>query len=196
MDGIGYFHQFNVQKTDRHKLTVVSHRGQKQYNVALIGYKGSPPYVQRQTNNLLRPYKAFSRAYINDIIAFSKTLSGHLTHLRTLFGLFRERRININPKKTFLGYPSITLLGQRVNSLGISTSKDKLAAIKALNFPRSLRDIETFLGLIGWLRASIPRYAQRAHALQLRKIELTTTLPSAKGYARKVQFVRSYYEPI
>ena len=45
MDGIGYFHQFNVRKEDRHKLTVVSHRGQEQYNVCLMGYKGSPPYV-------------------------------------------------------------------------------------------------------------------------------------------------------
>ena len=46
IDATGYFHQFNVRRADRNKLTVVLYRGQEQYNVTLIGYKGSPPYVQ------------------------------------------------------------------------------------------------------------------------------------------------------
>ena len=195
MDGVGYFHQFNVQYKDRHKLTVVSHRGQEQYNVAMMGYKGSPPYVQRQTDKLLRPYKGFARAYIDDIIAFSRTLLEHLSHLRTLFSLYRKHRISLNPKKTFLGYPSITLLGQRVDSLGMSTSEEKLAAIRSLRFPTSLRDLETFLGLTGWLRSSVERYAQRAQPLQLRKTDLTAGMSSAKGFARRKLSAKSFYEP-
>ena len=45
IDDNGYFHQFLVRYKDRHKLTVISHRGQKQYNVALMGYKGLSSYV-------------------------------------------------------------------------------------------------------------------------------------------------------
>lgn len=196
MDGNGYFHQFLVRYKDRHKLTVVSHRGQEQYNVALMGYKGSPPYVQRQTDKILRPLRDFARAYVDDMIAFSKTLSQHLEHLRQMFTLFRQRRISLNPKKSFLGYPSVTLLGQRVDSLGLSTSEEKLAAITSLRFPKSLRELETFLGLTGWLRSSIPRYAQRANPLQQRKTELTKVIPKeAKGHARKRHSSSSYYEP-
>ena len=149
IDGISYFHQFLIRYKDRHKLIVVSHRGQEQYNVALISYKGSPPYIQRQTDKILRPLRDFARAYVDDIITFSQTLSQHLNHLRQLFTLFRERRIYLNPKKTFLGYPSIILLGQRIDSLKLSTSEEKLATISALRFPRILRELETFLGLTG-----------------------------------------------
>ena len=196
VDGNSYFHQFRVRHKDRHKLTVVSHRGQEQFNVALMGYKGSPPYVQRQTDRLLRPLRDFARAYVDDMITFSKTLSEHLEHLRKLFTLFRQRRVCLNPKKSFLGYPSVTLLGQRVDSLGLSTSEEKLAAIASLHFPISLRKLETFLGLTGWLRSSIPRYAQRVNALQIRKTELTKALPKeSKGHARKQQSSTSCYDP-
>ena len=196
VDGNGYFHQFKVRYKDRHKLTVVSHRGQEQYNVALMGYKGSPPYVQRQTDKILRPIRDFAKAYVDDMIAFSKTLPEHLEHLRRMFALFRQHRISLNPKKSFLGYPSVTLLGQRVDSLGLSTSEEKLKAITSLRFPRSLRELETFLGLTGWLRSSIPRYAQRANALQQRKTELTKTIPKeSKGHTRKRQSGASFYEP-
>ena len=196
VDGNGYFHQFLVRYKDRHKLTVVSHRGQEQYNVALMGYKGSPPYVQRQTDKILRPVREFVKAYVDDMIAFSKTLSQHLEHLRSMFALFREKRISLNPKKSFLGYPSVVLLGQRVDSLGLSTSEEKLAAITSLRFPKTLRELETFLGLTGWLRSSIPKYAQRANALQQRKTELTKTIPKeSKGHTRKRQSGSSFYEP-
>lgn len=141
-----------------------------------MGYKGSPPYVQRQTNAMLRPLREFVRAFVNDIIIFSRTLNEHESHLRQLFQLLRKRRASLAPSKSFLRFPSIMLLGQRVDSLGMSTSKEKIKAITALRFPYSLRDLEIFLGLTGWLRNSIPRYAQRAQPLQERKTALTQSM--------------------
>ena len=44
-DARGYFHQFLVKMINRHKLTLISHRGHKRSSIALIGYKGSPPYM-------------------------------------------------------------------------------------------------------------------------------------------------------
>lgn len=38
-----------------------------------MGYKNSPPYVQRQTDNLLRAFRHFARAYVDDVVIFSKT---------------------------------------------------------------------------------------------------------------------------
>lgn len=56
VNAASFFHQWPVQEEDRYKLTVISHRGQEQYNVAIIGYKNSPSYVQRQIDKILRPY--------------------------------------------------------------------------------------------------------------------------------------------
>ena len=207
VDGVAWFHQFNAKKSDRHKLTIVSHRGQEESSVALMGYKGSPPYVQRQTDALLRPLRAFVRAFVDDIIIFSRTLAEHISHLQQLFQLLRAKRASLAPTKSFLGFPSVMLLGQRVDSLGMSTAEEKIKAITALRFPSSLRDLEIFLGLTGWLRNSIPRYAQRASPLQERKTALTQTMSDKAskgpikpkkqltGPARKRSSAQLHYDP-
>ena len=77
-----------------------------------MGYKGSPPYIQRQTDTILRPLRAFARAFVDDIVIFSHTLAEHLQHLRQLFLLLRSKGISLAPLKSYLGYPSVMLLGQ------------------------------------------------------------------------------------
>jgi hypothetical protein len=78
------------------------------------------------------------------------------------------------------------LLGQRVDSLGMTTAEEKIRAITALKFPATLRQLETFLGLTGWLRSSIPRYAQTAQPLQNRKTRLTQDMLAAASPASQV----------
>ena len=167
---------------------MVSHRGQESFNVAVMGYKNSPAYVQRQIDRLLREFREFAEAYVDDVVVHSKTLREHVGHLRTIFALFKRHNISINPKKAFIGYPSVTLLGQRVDSLGLATSEEKLQAIQRLSFPQSLTLLETYLGMTGWLRNFIPNHAELARLLQLRKTALLEKAPKAgqprQQYAR------------
>ena len=118
-------------------------------NVAAMGFTGSPAYTQRQIDRILWEFRKFARAYIDDVAVFSKTLEDHISHLREVFTLFKNKRITLKGAKSFLGYPSTTLLGQRVDGFGLSTTAEKLAAISALEFPRTLKDLETYLGFTG-----------------------------------------------
>ena len=115
--------------------------------MTFIKYKKSSSYMQRQINYLLKSLRDFAKVYIDDIITFFKILSKHLKHLRKFFTLFRQRRINLNPKKSFLRYSFITLLDQKINSLNLSTIKKKFAVITSLHFPISLRKLKTFFDL-------------------------------------------------
>src|SRR5436190_22675868 len=124
-----------------------------------MSFCNSVTYVQQQIDNILRLLRAFVRAYIDDIVIFSRTLDDHLSHLYQLFSLLSQYNIVINPKKAYIGFPTIRLLGQKVSSLGLSTTQDKIDAIAKLDFPKNLKDLETYLGLTGWLRQYVPYYA-------------------------------------
>lgn len=186
MDMVSFFYQWPVARKDRHKLTVVSHRGQEHFNVAPMGFKNSPPFVQRQVDKIIREKKLgeFCKAYIDDIVSYSKSLDDHLAHLRRLFTVFQDMNLTMSPEKTFLGFPSIQLLGQHVDGMGLSTSAEKLAAIASLEFPRSAKDLEHYLGLTGWLRSYIAYYAQLAEPLQNCKTMIFRKAP-AGTHARK-----------
>lgn len=172
MNCTGFFYQWRVKVKDTHKLTVVNHRGQESFDVAVMGYKNSPSYVQRQIDTILWSHRQYAKVYIDDITIWSYSLKNHIKHLTAVFSLFQHLHITLSHSKSFLGYPSVTILGQKVDSFGMVTAEQKIEAISHIVFPESLRDLERYLGLTGWLRNYIPYYAQLAAPLQWRKMAL------------------------
>lgn len=156
-----------------------------------MGFCNSPPYVQRQMDKMLREFRVFCRTYIDDIVIFSASLEEHVRHLSCVFQKFSDMNVSINPKKSFVGYPSVTLLGQKVDGLGLATDKDKIKALLDIQFPTNLKDLEIYLGLTNWLRKHIPYYAQASSALQARKTALLKGSPR-DGNARRAYVSRTY----
>ena len=152
-----------------------------------MGYRNSPAYVQRMIDRILRPFRGFARAYVDDIVIFSSSLEEHARHLFLVFEKLASVNICLAPTKSYLGYPSVALLGQKVDALGLSTAEEKLAPISKLAFPRNLRQLETYLGMTGFLRQYIPYYAAIVKPLQLRKTVSNKTLreTTAGGNSRK-----------
>ena len=110
IDAMRWFYQFLIARKDRHKFIVISHRGQEKSIVTLISYKSSSFYVQRQIDAILRSLKNFIKAFVDDIIVFSRILSKYLSYLRQIFELFRQRRVSLLSIKSFIDYSLIILL--------------------------------------------------------------------------------------
>ena len=144
----------------------------------------SPAYVQRIIDKILRPFRKFCRAYIDDIVIFSKSVPEHIEHLNQVFQALTRMNIHLSPRKSFLGYPSVHLLGQKINALDLTTAEKKLTAISNLAFPKTLSQLEKYLDMTEYLRQYIPNYAAIAKPLQERKTFLTKTI-SVGGNARK-----------
>ena len=121
----------------------------------------------------------------------ARSLPDLLDKLRTLFEIFLKYNISISPTKSFLNYPDVALLGQRVNSLGLTTSEQKLKAIQLLTYPDTLGALEYYLSLTGYLRSYIHFYAQLAAPLQSLKTALLCETPlggqQRRAYASKTK---------
>ncbi len=108
-----------------------------------------------------------------------------------MFDIFLKYNISISPTKSYLNYPNVALLDQRVNSLGLTTSEQKLEAIRLLSYPETLGALEYYLGLTGYLRSYIHFYAQLAAPLQSLKTSLLRDAPlggqQRRAYASKIK---------
>ena len=151
VDAVSFFFQWPVKEEDREKFTVNSHRGQEQFQVALMGFCNSVQHVQRELEHLLQDL-TFVKAYIDDMVLGSQTFEEHLEHLDRFFQRLDSKNNSLAAEKCFLGYPSIVLLGHRVDAFGIMTAEDKIKAVRELAFPKTGAQLETFLGLTGYLR--------------------------------------------
>jgi hypothetical protein len=160
IDATAFFHQFQVYPRYRDRFTIVTPRGIERSTVALIGFKNSPAYIQRFIDRVLKPYSTFYRAFIDDIVIYSKSATDHRRHLNTIFDFFKAKKISISPSKSFLAYPSVELLGFRVDGLGLTTTGERVEAFKSLEFPSQLRALEQYLSASGFLRHLLPYYAK------------------------------------
>jgi len=55
--------------------------------------------------------------------------------------------IAIKGKKYFISYLLATVLRKKVNSFRLSITKEKLEAIIKLTFPKTIKELETYLGI-------------------------------------------------
>ena len=68
--------------------------------------------------------------------------------------------MKIKKSKCTITASEVDLLGYVVNSECIRAQEEKVAAIKRLQPPRSIKEIRSFLGVTGYYRTCIPQYAQ------------------------------------
>jgi hypothetical protein len=93
----------------------------------------------------------------------------------------QEYNICLDPRKARLAFPSLTLLGREIDSLGMTTQAEKLKAISSLTFPKNCKQLETYLGMTGDFRHCISRYASKVNPLQQRKTQLLKGSPLWRG---------------
>jgi hypothetical protein len=144
----------------KEKTVFRSHRGLWQFRRMPFGLCNGPSVFQQVMQGVLAPYLwLFTLVYIDDIVVFSKSWEEHLIHLDKVLGAIAKAGITLSPPKCFVGYSSILLLGQKVSRLGLSTHKEKVAAIQELARPTHVSDLQKFLGMCVYFAAYIPFYA-------------------------------------
>ena len=136
-------------------------------------------------DEILKEYRDFSRCYINNIIIFFEKLNEYLNYLLKVFSLFKQRKITLKPKKSFLGYFFITLLKRKIDGFGFTTTEEKLETIRNIALPTILGILEYYLGLINQLKSNVVYYIQIVKALSFRKTELFKSYFNKKNQNRK-----------
>ncbi|KAG8710817.1 hypothetical protein FRC09_020926 [Ceratobasidium sp. 395] len=90
--------------------------------------------------------------------AFSKTFEDHCKHLDKIFSAMKESGITLSPKKCFIAYQSLILIGHQVSRLGLSTHKEKVDGIMGMAPPTDCKLLQRFLGMMTYFSAMIPFY--------------------------------------
>lgn len=167
MDANKWYHQFEIDERHCHLTAFVTQQeGQWQFKRVPFGLQNAPPFFQRSMDSLLGSFRwPFCLAYIDDIVIWSKTWPDHLAHIRTVLSCFQNVGWTLDGHKCNWGLQSVDLLGLWVTRLGLRTLADKTAAVSALPFPRTIKELQVILGKFSYYRQFIPRFASVAEPL-------------------------------
>ena len=158
------YHHIALGKSSRAKTAFVTPFGKYEFLMVPFGLAQAPAYFQLLMNKALKGLK-FAMTYLDDIIIFSQDELQHLEHLEIVFSHLREAGLKMKRSKCDFFKSEIHYLGHLISPEGISTLPNKLDSIRHMPVPNSTKEIKQFLGLTGYYRKFVPRFADISRPL-------------------------------
>ena len=158
------YHHIALGKSSRAKTAFVMPFGKYEFLMVPFGLAQAPAYFQLLMNKVLKGLK-FTMTYLDDIIIFSQDEVQHLEHLEIVFSCLREAGLKMKRSKCDFFKSEIHYLGHLISPEGISPLPNKLDSIQHMPVPNSAKEIKQFLGLTGYYRKFVPRFADISRPL-------------------------------
>ncbi|WKY07926.1 hypothetical protein Q1695_007431 [Nippostrongylus brasiliensis] len=137
-----------------------------QFRVLPFGLTNAPSAFQRLMEkvlgDLLGPEVA---VYIDDVLVATETVEQHYLTLEKVLQAFRRANLRIKPQKCKVLETRVAFLGHVIDADGVRTDPDKIDKITNYPRPTNVAELRTFLGMAGYYRKFVLRYAQTAQPL-------------------------------
>ena len=103
--------------------------------------------------------------FIDDLATGGHSHSQNAERAAQMFAMLAAHHLLAGADKVFLGLNEIRFLGYLLKAGGASPDPDKIAAIDRLLPPTTRTEVRSFLGLTGYYRDFVERYAAKARPL-------------------------------
>jgi len=171
MDLLNGFWQVAIKKEHRHKTAFITMRGLFEFVVMPFGLCNAPATFQRLMDAVIEPeYRDFIETYVDDVCVHSKTFDEHCAHLEKAFELLRKHNLVVKLSKCKFAQLEVKFLGHIISYGQVRTNPEVLTAVQRWQRPsgtgkQAVKAVRSFLGLVGWYRKFIPRFADLARPL-------------------------------
>jgi hypothetical protein len=157
------YHQLKVRKEDVPKTAFRTRYGHYEFLVMPFGVTNAPAVFMDLMNRIFLPYlDEFVVVFIDDILVYSKSEEDHEKHLRTVLQTLRREKLYAKPSKCEFNLRSISFLGHVVSAEGISVDPSKIQAVRDWPVPRTVKEIQSFIGLAGYYRRFVQDFSKIA----------------------------------
>ena len=160
----GYYH-IGLTRESRAKSAFVVPMGKWQFKRTLFGLSQAPAYFQLLIDKVLMDCSSFAMGYLDDIIIFSKTEEDCLQHLEEIFVRLHKFGLKMKCEKCSFFKKHIQYLGHVVSEKGFEPLLEKLESICKMPATRTAKEVKQFLGLIGYYRKFVQRFADISRPL-------------------------------
>lgn len=117
-------------------------------------------------NNVLCPYlDNLFILFVDDIPVYSKNQEEHDKNLVLVLILLREHHLYVKPDKCILFQTEVHYLGHVVSKEGIVVYQEKIWPIMEWVDPKSVDEVRSFTGLIGYYRRFIRNFSQISYPI-------------------------------
>lgn len=127
----------------------------------LFGLINAPPIFQHFINNTLFEYlNLFCTTYIDDILIYSDTLEQHQPHVRQVMEKLRKAELFLEPSQCQFHVQETTSFALIISPNGIWMDPKKLNTERLWETPKSVKDVQAFIGFANFYRRFIGNFSK------------------------------------
>ena len=158
------YNNVRIKEGDEWKAAFVYHQGSFEPVVMYFGLCNSLATFQTMINEIFLNMDNIMVIYIDDLMIYTKTdnLQEHERVMKKVLKCLEEHDLFTKPEKCTFSVKEVEFLGMIVSNEGIKMDDSKVKVIKEWPMPKTVRGVQSFLGLANFYHRFIEGYAQVA----------------------------------
>nr|KYP55864.1 Transposon Ty3-G Gag-Pol polyprotein [Cajanus cajan] len=155
------YHQIRVKEGDIPKTAFKTRYGYYEYVVMPFGVTNTPTMLMDYMNKIFRPFlDKFVVVFIDDILTYSRTPEEHGEHLRLVLEILKAKQLYAKLLKCEFWLEEVKFLGHVILAEGIVVDPAKVHSVLQWELPRTVTDIQSFVGLAGYYSRFIEGFSK------------------------------------
>ena len=160
------FNLIRIRQGDEWKTAFRTRYGLFEFKVMPFGLTNAPSTFQDRMNHVLSDNLDIGvLAYMDDILIYAKTIGEHDRLVKEVLERLRKNGLAVSPEKCVWKTQEVEFLGYIIGREGINMSKGKVEAVLFWEAPKSLKEVQLFLGFANFYRRFIQDYSRIARPL-------------------------------
>ncbi|MBW0500751.1 hypothetical protein O181_040466 [Austropuccinia psidii MF-1] len=138
-----------------------------EYTRMPFGIKNTPAHLQRMMDTIFREeiLEGWMVVYSDDIIIYTETWEDHVQYIERVLSKCTPINLKISLKNCNFGQQELLALGHKVSGLSLAIDQNKVAAVLQNPVPKSIKEMQSFLGFASYYRNHIKNFAHITSSL-------------------------------
>jgi len=160
------YHNIRIREGDEWKTTFSTKLGTYEYLVMPFGLCNAPAAFQRWINEVLMEHiDMCCIVYLDDVLIYSNNLQQHRKDVSNILEAIRKSGMKVKPSKCEFHQSETEYLGFIIGQEGVKTDPVKTRAIWDWTTPKTIKEIQCFLGFCNFYRQFIEGFSRTARPL-------------------------------
>jgi len=161
------YNNVRIKEGDEWKTVFTTPEGSFEPMVMFFGLTNSPATFQAMMNDLLRDLVVEEKVavFIDDVMVATETEEGHDEIVKEVLRRLEENDLFVKPEKCVWKVREVGFLGVIIGKDGVRMEKEKVQGVVEWLVPKSMKDVQKFLGLANYYRWFVKDFAKIAKPL-------------------------------